>query len=80
MQKHILKKAINRVRMYGIICSTLVFVPQPVPIVHGTIAAAAVINEFIAVIAAKKTLKRQVKFKSRTIGDRNELKSMASLP
>lgn len=40
--------------MYGIICSTLVFVPQPVPIVHGTIAAAAVINEFIAVIAAKK--------------------------
>ncbi len=54
MQKHILKKAINRVRMYGIICSTLVFVLQPVPIVHGTIVAAAVINEFIAVIAEKK--------------------------
>ncbi|MDD5863931.1 MAG: cation:proton antiporter [Firmicutes bacterium] len=38
----------------GIICSTLASVPQLVQIVQGTIAAAAVINEFIAVIAAKK--------------------------
>ena len=35
----------------GIICSTLVSAPE---LVQGTIAAAAVINEFIAVIAAKK--------------------------
>lgn len=38
----------------GIICSTLLSVPQQAQIVQGTIAAAAVINEFIAVIAAKK--------------------------
>lgn len=38
----------------GIICSTLASVPESVQIVQGTIAAAAVINEFIAVIAAKK--------------------------
>lgn len=38
----------------GIICSTLASAPQLVRIVQGTIAAAAVINEFIAVIAAKK--------------------------
>lgn len=38
----------------GIICSTLVSAPELVQIVQGTIAAAAVINEFIAVIAAKK--------------------------
>ncbi len=38
----------------GIICSTLVAVPEYVQIVQGTIAAAAVINEFIAVFAAKK--------------------------
>ena len=38
----------------GIICSTLLPVPQLAQIVQGTIAAAAVINEFIAVIAAKK--------------------------
>lgn len=38
----------------GIICSTLLSVPQLAQIVQGTIAAAAVINEFIAVIAAKK--------------------------
>lgn len=38
----------------GIICSTLSSVPQLVQIVQGTIAAAAVVNEFIAVIAAKK--------------------------
>lgn len=38
----------------GIICSTLISVPQLAQIVQGTIAAAAVINEFIAVIAAKK--------------------------
>lgn len=38
----------------GIICSTLASAPQLVQIVQGTIAAAAVINEFIAVIAAKK--------------------------
>lgn len=38
----------------GIICSTLLSVPQFAQIVQGTIAAAAVINEFIAVIAAKK--------------------------
>ena len=38
----------------GIICSTLSSAPELVKIVQGTIAAAAVINEFIAVIAAKK--------------------------
>ena len=38
----------------GIICSTLSAAPELVQIVQGTIAAAAVINEFIAVIAAKK--------------------------
>ncbi|MGN0341129.1 MAG: cation:proton antiporter [Lachnospira sp.] len=38
----------------GIICSTLSSAPHLVQIVQGTIAAAAVINEFIAVIAAKK--------------------------
>lgn len=38
----------------GIICSTLASAPDLVKIVQGTIAAAAVINEFIAVIAAKK--------------------------
>lgn len=38
----------------GIICSTLASAPELVQIVQGTIAAAAVINEFIAVIAAKK--------------------------
>ena len=38
----------------GIICSTLASSPDLVQIVQGTIAAAAVINEFIAVIAAKK--------------------------
>lgn len=38
----------------GIICSTLSSTPELVKIVQGTIAAAAVINEFIAVIAAKK--------------------------
>lgn len=38
----------------GIICSTLAAAPELVQIVQGTIAAAAVINEFIAVIAARK--------------------------
>lgn len=38
----------------GIICSTLISAPELVQIVQGTIAAAAIINEFIAVIAAKK--------------------------
>lgn len=38
----------------GIICATLSAEPSLVEIVQGTIAAAAVINEFIAVIAAKK--------------------------
>lgn len=38
----------------GIICTTLASAPELVQIVQGTIAAAAVINEFIAVIAAKK--------------------------
>lgn len=38
----------------GIICSTLASAPELVQIVQGTIAAAAVINEFIAVIAAQK--------------------------
>lgn len=38
----------------GIICATLATQTQLVQIVQGTIAAAAVINEFIAVIAAKK--------------------------
>ena len=38
----------------GIDCSTLLSAPQLAQIVQGTIAAAAVINEFIAVIVAKK--------------------------
>lgn len=38
----------------GIICSTLSSAPELVQIVQGTVAAAAVINQFIAVIAAKK--------------------------
>lgn len=38
----------------GIACSTLTAAPELVGIVQGTIAAAAVINEIIAVIAAKK--------------------------
>ena len=38
----------------GIICSTLATAPELVQIIQGTIAAAAVINEFIAVIAAKR--------------------------
>lgn len=38
----------------GIICSTLADLPELVGIVQVTIAAAAVINEFIAVLAAKK--------------------------
>ncbi len=38
----------------GIICSTLACAPESARIVQGTIAAAAVINEFIAVIAAKR--------------------------
>ena len=38
----------------GIICTTLASAPELVQIVQGTIAAAAVINEFIAVIASKK--------------------------
>ena len=38
----------------GIACSTLASEPELVGIVQGTVAAAAVINEIIAVIAAKK--------------------------
>lgn len=38
----------------GIICTTLSSAPELVQLVQGTIAAAAVINEFIAVFAAKK--------------------------
>lgn len=38
----------------GIICATLSSAPELVQIVQGTIAAAAIINEFIAVFAAKK--------------------------
>ncbi len=38
----------------GIICSTLSAAPELVQIVQGTIAAASIINEVIAVIAAKK--------------------------
>lgn len=38
----------------GIICTTLSAAPELIQIVQGTIAAAAVINEFIAVFAAKK--------------------------
>ena len=38
----------------GIACSTLTSEPELVGIIQGTIAAAAVINEIIAVIAAKK--------------------------
>ena len=38
----------------GIICSTLLSVPRHAQIVQGTNAVAAVINEFIAVVAAKK--------------------------
>lgn len=38
----------------GIICLTLASAPELIQIVQGTIAAAAIINEFIAVVAAKK--------------------------
>lgn len=38
----------------GIICTTLASRPELVEIVQGTIAAEAIINEFIAVIAARK--------------------------
>lgn len=38
----------------GIACSTLAARPELVGVVQGTIAAAAVINEIIAVLAAKK--------------------------
>lgn len=38
----------------GIICTTLASRPELVGVVQGTIAAAAVINEFIAVFAARK--------------------------
>ena len=38
----------------GIICQTLASAPQLAQIVQGTIAAAAVINEIIAVIAARE--------------------------
>ena len=38
----------------GIACASLTAKPELVGIVQGTIAAAAVINEIIAVIAAKK--------------------------
>ncbi len=38
----------------GIACSTLASEPELVRIIQGTVAAAAVINEIIAVIAAKK--------------------------
>lgn len=38
----------------GIICSTLASAPELVQIVQGTIAAAAILNKFIAVFAAKK--------------------------
>ncbi|WP_320325380.1 hypothetical protein [Absicoccus intestinalis] len=38
----------------GIICATLSQEPNLVHIVQGTIAAAAIINEFIAVLVAKK--------------------------
>lgn len=38
----------------GIICTTLSAAPELIQIVQGTIAAATVINEFIAVFAAKK--------------------------
>lgn len=51
----------------GIICATLSSAPQYVQIVKGTIAVAAVINEFIAVIAAKKDLNLQVKYKKLNI-------------
>ena len=54
-------------RLYHIICSTLASAPELVRIVQGTIAA-AVINEFIAVIAAKKgfELAGEIKKRSRT--------------
>lgn len=38
----------------GIACSTLAAKPELAGVVQGTIAAAAVINEILAVIAAKK--------------------------
>lgn len=38
----------------GIICATLSSAPELIQIVQGTIAAAAIINEYIAVFAAKK--------------------------
>lgn len=68
----------------GIICSTLDSAPELVQIVQGTIAAAAVINEFIALVAAKKDLnlpeksrKHNTPFASRCAWKRNP--SMTSL-
>ena len=49
----------------GIICSTLASASQLVQIVQGTIAAAAVINEFIAVRAAKEGLELAGEIKKR---------------
>lgn len=49
----------------GIICSTLASAPELVKIIQGTVAAVAVINEFIAVIAVKKgfELEKEIKTK-----------------
>lgn len=47
------------------ICSTLASASELVKIVQGTIAAAAVINEFIAVIAAKKGFELAKEIKSK---------------
>ena len=63
----------------GIICSTLDSAPELVQIVQGTIAAAAVINEFIALVAAKKkdlnlpekSRKHNTPFASRCVWKRN---------
>ena len=52
----------------GIICATLSSVPRLAQIVQGTIAAAAVINEFIAVIAAKKGFELAGEIKKSKVG------------
>lgn len=60
----------------GIICATLSSEPQLVQIVQGTIAAAAVINEFIAVIAAKKGFELAARYKNRRKIRHNDGKSI----
>ncbi|MDD7363384.1 MAG: cation:proton antiporter [Firmicutes bacterium] len=51
----------------SIICTTLSSRPESVHIIQGTIAAAAIINEFIAVVVAKKGFERAGEIKSSDI-------------